>query len=141
MRSSRTTGKPPRAGLAPQEEIAQLRGEVARLRDEVRALRAELAGRAHPASNGLGAEGEAVPSLPDLPAPDEAGYYPAAETLRAILARQIVQRREKVGWTQAELARRAGVRQETVSRLESRKHAPNLRTVDKIDRALKEAGA
>ena len=78
---------------------------------------------------------------PLLPARDADGHYPAREALRVILARQFVRRREAAGWTQAELATRAGVRQETVSRLEGGKHAPNVRTVDKLDRALKEAGA
>jgi predicted transcriptional regulator len=35
----------------------------------------------------------------------------------------------------------AGVRQETISRLETGKHAANIDTVDRIDRALKRAGA
>jgi ribosome-binding protein aMBF1 (putative translation factor) len=79
-------------------------------------------------------------SPPDLPAPDD-GNYPAVATLRVILAQQIMRRRQQASWTQADLAERAGVRQETVSRIESGKNAPNVRTVDKLDRALKEAGA
>jgi DNA-binding XRE family transcriptional regulator len=75
-----------------------------------------------------------------LPTPDAEGNYPAAETLRVILAQQLIHRRAAAGWTQAELADRAGVRQETVSRLESGKHAPNVRTVDKLDRAFQIAG-
>jgi transcriptional regulator with XRE-family HTH domain len=75
-----------------------------------------------------------------LPPADEDGYYPAAETLQVIIARQIHERRRLAGLSQAELAKRAGVRQETVSRLESGKHAPTVRTVDKIDRALLQAG-
>jgi transcriptional regulator with XRE-family HTH domain len=43
--------------------------------------------------------------------------------------------------SQAEVAKRAGIRQETVSRLESGKHAPTVRTVEKIDRVLADAGA
>jgi transcriptional regulator with XRE-family HTH domain len=58
----------------------------------------------------------------------------------AILAQQIARRRQDAGWTQAELAKRAGVRQETVSRIESGKNAPNVNTVDKLDQALKMAG-
>jgi DNA-binding XRE family transcriptional regulator len=76
----------------------------------------------------------------ELPAADADGYYPALETVRAILARKILTRRRAAGWSQAELAKRAGVRQETVSRLESGKHAPNVTTVEKIDRALSAAG-
>jgi DNA-binding XRE family transcriptional regulator len=82
-------------------------------------------------------EGAAAPSIPP---PDADGYYRATETLRVILARQLIRRRQAAGWTQAELAVRAGVRQETISRLETGKHAPNVATVDKLDRALRAAG-
>jgi transcriptional regulator with XRE-family HTH domain len=58
-----------------------------------------------------------------------------------IIARQIIRRRHVLGWTQAELAQRAGVRAETLSRLETGKHTPNIATVDKLDRALRGAGA
>lgn len=78
---------------------------------------------------------------PILPPADDGGYYPAAETLQVIIARQIQDGRRLAGLSQAELARLAGVRQETVSRLESGKHAPTVRTVEKIDRALVRAGA
>jgi DNA-binding XRE family transcriptional regulator len=76
-----------------------------------------------------------------LPPADENGYYPAAETLQAIIALQIVKRRKQVALSQADLAKRAGVRQETISRLENGKHSANLRTIEKIDRALTKAGA
>ena len=78
---------------------------------------------------------------PKIPPADADGYYPAAETLQVIIARQISERRHKAGLSQAELAKQAGVRQETVSRLESGKHAPTVRTVEKIDHALSGAGA
>jgi DNA-binding XRE family transcriptional regulator len=78
--------------------------------------------------------------LADMPEPDAEGHYPAAETLRAIVARQIAERRHKANLSQAELAEKAGVRPETVSRLESGKHAPTVRTVEKIDRALAKVG-
>ena|ERR1041385_2902801 len=79
-------------------------------------------------------------SLPPLPAADENGHYPAIETARAIIARQLIRDRKAVGWTQAELAARAGVRQETISRIETGKHSPGLKTMAKIDRALRKAG-
>lgn len=82
---------------------------------------------------------EAAP--PVLPEPDADGNYPASETLRVILAQQIAERRQRANLSQAELAKRAGLRQETVSRLESGKHAPTVRTVEKIDRVLSDAGA
>ena len=85
-----------------------------------------------------GAVGE---DLPALPAADARGYYPATETLRAILARDIIGQRRVLGLSQAELARRAGIRPETLNRLEQGKHSPSVPTVDKIDRALRAAEA
>ena len=74
---------------------------------------------------------------PALPEPDAEGNYPAVESARIVLARQIVRRRRAVGLTQSELAKRAGVRVETLSRLEHGKHSPNVATVDKLARVLK----
>lgn len=79
-------------------------------------------------------------NLPSLPPADERGQYPAIETSRVIIARQLILGRKAVGWTQAELAARAGVRQETISRIETGKHTPGLKTMAKIDRALQKAG-
>ena len=105
------------------KQIVRLRAEVARLRAEIRALKRQ------------------PPAVTALPAPDADGNYRATETLRVLLAQKIIRGRDAAGWTQAELAARAGVRQETISRLETGKHAPNVRTVDKIDQALRSAGA
>lgn len=80
----------------------------------------------------LGEEAE-----PTLPAPDDKGRYPAVETARVILARKLIRARRALGWSQAELARRAGVRVETLNRLERGKHSPNVATVDKLSRALR----
>ena len=73
---------------------------------------------------------------PSLPKPDAKGNYPAIESARVLLARKIIRRRRAAGLTQAELAKRAGVRVETLNRLEHGKHSPNVATVDKIVRAL-----
>lgn len=78
---------------------------------------------------------------PPLPEPDAKGNYPAVEAARVVLARKLIRRRRAAGLTQAELARRAGVRVETLSRLEHAKHSPNVATVDKIVCALDEAEA
>jgi ribosome-binding protein aMBF1 (putative translation factor) len=118
-----------RPGTSAAKEIARLRAQVTRLRARVRTLLSAAAR----------AEGSPA-SVPPLPDADADGNYPAAETLRAVLARQIARRRAAAGWSQAELAAAAGVRQETVSRIESGKNAPNVATVDKLDRALKRAG-
>jgi DNA-binding XRE family transcriptional regulator len=79
--------------------------------------------------------------LPPLPAADEDGNRPAVEYVRASIARSLIQERRQLGLTQEELARLAGVRQETICRLEAAKHSPVVRTVEKIDRALKRYAA
>ena len=78
------------------------------------------------------------PRLPD-PFPD--GNYPALEYMRVSLALKIIRDRRKVGLTQAELARRAGVRLATLVRIEQGNHSPSVATVEKIDRALTVAEA
>jgi transcriptional regulator with XRE-family HTH domain len=55
------------------------------------------------------------------------------------MAQGIIRARRKLGLTQAELARRAGIRVETLNRIEQGKNSPNLRTMEKIERALKKA--
>jgi DNA-binding XRE family transcriptional regulator len=79
-------------------------------------------------------------ALPPLPPPDADGYYPAVEFAYATLARTLITRRKAAGWTRGQLAEKAGVRKETVNRVESGRHSPNVRTVDRIDAALKKAG-
>lgn len=74
---------------------------------------------------------------PDLPAPDATGNYPALEALAILQARDILRARRKLGWSQAELARRAGIRAETLNRIEHGKNKPSVPTIAKIDRALK----
>lgn len=74
--------------------------------------------------------------LTALPMADTAGRRPAVASLRAVLARDIVRDRERVGWSQAELARRAKIRVETLNRIETGKHTPSVATIEKIDAAL-----
>ncbi|MEX2317303.1 MAG: helix-turn-helix domain-containing protein [Pirellulales bacterium] len=78
-------------------------------------------------------------NLPPWPPADAAGNRPALEFMRVSIARDIIQERAALGLTQDELAKLAGIRQETLCRLETGKQAPNMRTVEKIDRALKRA--
>lgn len=78
-------------------------------------------------------------ALPDLPAADKEGNRPAVAFARVSLARKIIEDRKASGLSQQKLARLAGVRQETISRLESGKHSPTVRTVEKIDRVLQAA--
>jgi DNA-binding XRE family transcriptional regulator len=72
-----------------------------------------------------------------LPAADAAGNRPAVAAMRAVLARDIVRDRERIGWSQAELARRSGVRVETLNRIETGKNTPSVATIEKIDNALR----
>lgn len=76
------------------------------------------------------------PPLPAFPKPDSRGYVPALEYIDVSIVRDIIQLRRKAGLSQQELADRAGVRQETVSRIESGKHKPSIATVDKLWKVL-----
>ncbi len=78
---------------------------------------------------------------PLLPAPNADGNYPAVEYLRASLARKVIRHRRRLGLTQADLARRAGIRPESLNRIERGTHSPSIATVEKIDRALTAAEA
>ena len=110
---------------------AELKAEVIRLRTQL----ARQGRRARPAA-------ALDPDPPPTPPRNERGNYPAIDFVRASIADEIVRRRRRaLGWTQADLAAAAGVRLETVNRLEGGKHSPNVRTVDKIDAALTAAGA
>lgn len=80
-----------------------------------------------------------VGEMPALPRPDEEGNYPAVEYLRASIARNVVGERAKLNLTQRELAKLAGVRVETLCRIETGKHTASTATVDRLDRALKRA--
>ncbi len=75
---------------------------------------------------------------PPLPAPNEDGNYPI-EAIAVVIAQGILRDRRKLGWSQAELARRAGIRIATLNRIEHGKHSPNESVMQKIDRALKAA--
>jgi len=77
--------------------------------------------------------------FPELPKPDADGNYPAVEYARASLARKIIRDRLAVGLSQRQLASRAGVPVETLCRIETGKQIPRIPTLDKIDRALKQA--
>ncbi len=76
------------------------------------------------------------PPEPELPPLNERGNYPALESMRAIMGRDIIRSRRALGWSQVELARRAGIRAETLNRIEQAKRSPSLSTFDKVHRAL-----
>jgi transcriptional regulator with XRE-family HTH domain len=71
-----------------------------------------------------------------FPEPNDVGNYPL-EALDVVMAQEIIRASHKLGLSQAELARRAGNRVETLNRIEKGKHSPTLRTMQKIDQALK----
>jgi len=77
--------------------------------------------------------------LPTLPKKDAQGNYPAVEYGCASIARGIIRDRGKAGWSQKELARRAGIRVETLCRIETGRHLPSVATIEKIDRAFRAA--
>lgn len=85
---------------------------------------------------GHGATGDALPPFPKA---DKDGNMPAVEFARASIARGIIRERRALGLSQQDLADRAGVRQETLSRIETGKHTASVPTITKIDRALKKA--
>jgi transcriptional regulator with XRE-family HTH domain len=78
--------------------------------------------------------------MPPLPPTAADGSCLAVPFAQATIARGVVRDRIAAGLTQRELARRAGVRNETISRLEAGKHIPAEETILRIDKALKSAG-
>jgi HTH-type transcriptional regulator / antitoxin HipB len=72
-----------------------------------------------------------------LDAPTKAnGRRPAAAYILASIGREIVADRKAAGLTQDQLAKRAGIRQEALSRIESGKQTLTLSTLKRIDRAF-----
>jgi len=82
-----------------------------------------------------------VAELPPLPEPDAHRTFPAAEYARASIARTIVRARARAGWSQRQLAERAGIRVETLCRIEKGRTTPNTATIARIDRVLRSAEA
>lgn len=81
------------------------------------------------------------PRVPPLPEPDANGNYPALAAAEATIARTIVQRREAAGMTQKQLADSAGIRVEVLNRAERGAVVPSVKTLSKIEAALKKAQA
>ena len=74
--------------------------------------------------------------LPPYPPANATGGYPAARTLSVSIARSLISRRPGAGLTQKDLARRSGVRLETICRIEGGKQKPVRETVLRLERAL-----
>jgi ribosome-binding protein aMBF1 (putative translation factor) len=83
-------------------------------------------------------DGGWITRLPDLPKADRKGRRPARQAIRATVARSIIRKRLAAGLSQKELATKAGITPETLSRIESGKHRPQTATFDKIVEALGE---
>lgn len=79
---------------------------------------------------------EKAAALPPLPEPDAKGNLPAVEYARASIARDLVRRRAELGLTQRDLAKSAGVRVETLCRIETGKHTASTATLAKLEAAL-----
>jgi len=74
-------------------------------------------------------------------APGSGGAIDAIGAAGQSLAQRIRQRRRAAGLTQAVLASRAGIRTETLNRIERDKTEPDFRTIRKLVVALKAAEA
>ena len=74
---------------------------------------------------------------------EESGEGPAAglDMDRATLAEKLIRRRRASGLSQAELARRAGIRPETLNRIERGRTTPDFKTVRKLVVAISAAEA
>ncbi len=77
--------------------------------------------------------------LPPLPKPDKKGRFPAVEYARISLARDIIRDRKAANLTQTKLAELSGIRQETLSRIESGQQQPAVKTIERIEKVLKKA--
>ena len=77
--------------------------------------------------------------LPEFPKPNKDGNIPALEYAIVSIARSLIRDRKGLGLSQQRLAELAGVRQETISRIESGKHLASVASIDKIDRAIEAA--
>ena len=68
--------------------------------------------------------------MPAVPRPDKRGRFPALQYARISLARDLIRERKGAGLSQQQLAGLAGVRQETLSRIETGRHTASPKTVD-----------
>ena len=77
-----------------------------------------------------------LPPLPRTPPADDRGYVPAAEALRASIARDVVRMRESVGMTQRQLAAAAGITPAMLCRVETAAVSATVATLTKIENAV-----
>jgi len=78
----------------------------------------------------------AAPYMPPLPEVNADGTVNAVAYTRASIAREIIARRLAAGMTQTALAKAAGVRVETLNRIENARHTADVATIGKLDAVL-----
>ncbi|MGD0461490.1 MAG: helix-turn-helix transcriptional regulator [Tepidisphaeraceae bacterium] len=76
---------------------------------------------------------------PPFPPVDADGTSNAIDFARAAIARRLIADRRSAGLSQQRLGKLAGVRQETISRIESGKQTATVRVIDKLDKAIRRA--
>jgi DNA-binding XRE family transcriptional regulator len=76
---------------------------------------------------------------PKLPPKDARGERPAKLAVQAVIARSLIRRRTEAGLDQKRLAALAGVRAETISRIESGRYRPRRETLLRIEQAIASA--
>lgn len=74
--------------------------------------------------------------LPKHPPIDASGERPAKSAVLAVVARSMIRRRTEAGLDQKRLAALAGIRAETISRIESGRYRPRREATLRIDKAL-----
>jgi transcriptional regulator with XRE-family HTH domain len=74
-----------------------------------------------------------------MPKADKNGNYPAIEAIRVSIARKLILARRAAGLSQAEVARRAGIRAETLNRIEKAKVSADAATVESVEKVLASA--
>src|ERR1700675_1478901 len=76
---------------------------------------------------------------PPFPPVDADATSNAIDFARAAIARRLIADRRSAGLSQQQLGKLAGVRQETISRIESGKQTATVRVIDKLDQAIRRA--
>lgn len=76
--------------------------------------------------------------LPPLPSKLPSGNYPAVAYARALIARDLIRSRRRLGLSQTDLARKAGVRVETLNRIERAKITASPKVMEKLDAVLED---
>jgi ribosome-binding protein aMBF1 (putative translation factor) len=74
--------------------------------------------------------------MPPMPPRRANGDYSAIQAARVSIAQDVIRARRAAGLSQAELARRAGIRAETLNRIEKAKVTADVATMEKIDGVL-----